>query len=532
MNKHPVVLIAFKESDNLGIGYLASVLSEKGINTAVIDFRYSKEKILKILLKLNPSIVGFSVIFQFYIEAFAELINYIRKGGINCHFTAGGHYASLRYCELFELIPSLDSIVRFEGEKTLPDLVKSIISGKDWTQLKGIAYRKYGKVLTNPLRPLEKDLDRFPFPMRSPLKEYVPGKKVASIIAGRGCIYDCSYCNAREYFRQPSGPAKRVRKPEMVVKEIELLYYDNDCSIFLFEDDDFPVMTKNGNEWIERFCDELHRKKLDKNIMWKINCRTDEVDLSIFSMMKKFGLFLVFVGIEDGTDAGLARLNKHMTAERSLEGIKILKRLKIGFDFGFMLFQPSSTFISIRENINFLNKICIDGYTPVTFLKMLPFFETRVEKELIKEGRLTGTPGFYDYRLLGEPLNKYYDFFEVCFAEWLRDPNGLLNLARWARNYISVFSYFYNKTYKIKEMVTFTRQIIAESNKFVLETMKFLANRFEAGEVDEQNLIVELKSFRNYVSQKHEYYKEQIKNCLSQLMCTFQAVEQLQHYNL
>ena len=70
MNKHPVVLIAFEESENLGIGYLSSVLSEAGINTVIIDFCHDNRKILKMLLKLNPLLVGFSVIFQFYINAF------------------------------------------------------------------------------------------------------------------------------------------------------------------------------------------------------------------------------------------------------------------------------------------------------------------------------------------------------------------------------------------------------------------------------------------------------------------------------
>ena len=353
MDKHPVVLIVYDEFDNLGTGYLGSVLSESGIKTTVIDFRYDNEKILEMLLKLNPALVGFSVIFLFYIKAFAELTDFLRRGGINCHFTAGGHYASLRYSELFEFIPSLDSIVRFEGERTLTDLVESVSSGRDWRKVKGIAYIKNGKAVTNPLRPLEKDLDLFPFPVRPPLKEYAPGKRYASIIAGRGCIYDCSYCNSKEFFRQPPGPVKRTRKPEMVVKEMESLYQEQNCSVFLFEDDDFPVKTRNGSKWTEQFCKELSRKNLDKKIIWKINCRPDEVEYNSFKLMKKHGLFLVFLGIEDGTDSGLTRLNKRLTVKRSIEGVNILKRLKIGFDFGFMLFQPYSTFVSIRENLEF-----------------------------------------------------------------------------------------------------------------------------------------------------------------------------------
>ncbi len=77
-----------------------------------------------------------------------------------------------------------------------------------------------------------------------------------------------------------------------------------------------------------------------------------------------------------------------MTTEKSMTGINILKKLSININFGFLLFQPSSTFGSINNNLDFLRQICRDGYTPVTFLKMMPYYETQVEKELIKEGRL------------------------------------------------------------------------------------------------------------------------------------------------
>jgi anaerobic magnesium-protoporphyrin IX monomethyl ester cyclase len=144
MNIHPVPFIAFEEFDNLGVGYMASVLSEAGYEISVIDFREGKKEILNTLKKLKPVIVGFSLIFQYHINEFAELIRYLRQGGIKCHFTAGGEYASLRYEDLFENIPSLDSIVRFEGEYTFLELVNCINAGTDWKNIFSIAYKSEG----------------------------------------------------------------------------------------------------------------------------------------------------------------------------------------------------------------------------------------------------------------------------------------------------------------------------------------------------------------------------------------------------
>ena len=88
--------------------------------------------------------------------------------------------------------------------------------------------------------------------------------------------------------------------------------------------------------------------------------------------------------------------------------------------------------------------------TPVTFLKLKPYFETRIEKELRKEGRLKGKPGFLDYDFLDSSLNHYYEFIKRLFMEWLSDPDGLVNISKWARNYLSVFSHFYEMTPEVR----------------------------------------------------------------------------------
>ncbi len=96
-----------------------------------------------------------------------NLIDFLRDKGYKCHFTAGGHYASLRYEELFKLEQGLDSIVRFEGEYTILELAEALHSGKEWRTIRNLAYVTDSGVVANPLRPLEKDLDKLPFPART-----------------------------------------------------------------------------------------------------------------------------------------------------------------------------------------------------------------------------------------------------------------------------------------------------------------------------------------------------------------------------
>jgi anaerobic magnesium-protoporphyrin IX monomethyl ester cyclase len=516
MSTHRIVFVTLKEYDNLGVGYLAAVLTQKGFKTRVIDFRKKKSEILRIIKRVDPLLIGFSVIYQYYINQFIDLISFLRKEGIKCHFTAGGHYASLKYEELFEFIPYIDSIVRFEGEYTISELAASVQNGAEWKRIVGIAYKDKDKIITNPLRPFEKDLDKFPFPQRSPLRTYAFEMKFATIIAGRGCSYDCSFCNTKKFYSHIPGPSKRIRRADMVVREMEMLNKKRNCSVFLFLDDDFPLKSAGGDDWIIKFCNELERTGLNKKIIWKINCRPDEVDEEKFLFMKKNGLFSVFLGLEDGTDTGLKKLNKRMTVETSLKAINILKKLDIRFDFGFMLFQPDTNYKSLNDNLDFLQKICGDGYTPATFLKMMPYYETRIEKELIKEGRLKITAGKRDYDFIDDSMNDYYEFISGCFNEWLRSGEGLENSSNWAGNYLAVYNRYFDALPEAAKYRQKVRKTISAGNLFLISTLKELSVIFESKQYLEGNQILE--DYRRIIKLKHEQYRYLIINTIGKLL--------------
>lgn len=528
MSENPVVFVTFKEFDNLGVGYVASMLSANGYRSHIIDFRNSREEILELVTKENPLVIGFSVIFQYHIYEFRDLIDYLRRSGVTSHFSAGGQYASMRYEDLFNFIPSLDSIVRFEGEFTFHELVTCIHSRSDWRNIKGLAFKVKGKTKVTPLRPPELCLDNFPFPVRSPLRNFALDRRFATLIAGRGCVNNCSFCNNTEYIKQSLAPFRRIRKPEMVVEEIDFLHQKKDCSVFLFEDDDFPVRTNDGSGWIDRFCKALKRKKLINKIIWKINCRPDEIDFDSFELMKTHGLFLTFLGIDDGTDYGLARLNKHMKLEDSMRGISILKELEIGFDYGFMLFQPASSFKSVNDNLDYLRNLCSDGYTSVAFLKTEPFFDTRIEKELRQEGRLKGKPGFLDYDFLINSLDHYYKFISELFMEWINDSEGVCNIIRWARNYFSVFSNFYKMTPEVLTLWTDIRNTAAQSNKFVLDNMKELSLIFETGNYDEVEFS-DHAGYKKNIKETHDQFREHLVNPVKKIssLAEYQRLSQL-----
>ena len=498
MNRRKVVFIAYQDQDNLGVGYLSSMLLSKGFDVETIDFGLNKDEIYNEVKKATPLVVGFSLIFQYHAFRLRELAKYLREKGVDCHFTVGGHYPSLRFEDILNIVPNLDSVVRFEGELTICELAESLSRNRDWRKIKGIAYWRAGKPTSNELRPLISDLDTLPFPLRRKERKFqCMGKNYTYIIASRGCVRNCSFCSIRKFYGTPPGRLRRSRTPANVVEEMKELYEKDESCIFLFQDDDFFLLGRLGRKWVLGFIHELESEGLADRILWKISCRSDEVDFDLFKKLNKAGLFLAYLGIESGNQTGLEVLNKRLSVEDNIRAVEILNRLKILYDFGFMFFDPSSTFESTRANIRFLRRICGDGSSPAVLGKMLPYAETEIEKRLMSEGRLKGSIITPDYDFLDPRLDRYSEFLHRTFREWMFTQTGMLAKLRWHRFEVAVLKKFYPYAKGIPEYEDFLREVVASSNALFLDIAEKAAAIFEEDSSNSESQLHDLVEFKH-----------------------------------
>jgi len=228
--------------------------------------------------KVNqPSIIGFSIIFQVFTSDFAELGARLRLAGVVSHITVGGHFPSFCPRETLEIIPAADSVVRFEGEYTLLEMMRNLWNPAKWKNIPGLAYRNGTKIEVTPVRPLIDNLDVLPFPKRDEARELTRGIQAASLLASRGCFNDCVFCSIRQFYGIPAGPLHRTRSADSVVNEMEDLYKKGGVRFFLFQDDDFLFRSTAQRAWIVRFLHELDVRGLSDKIAWKISCRVDDV---------------------------------------------------------------------------------------------------------------------------------------------------------------------------------------------------------------------------------------------------------------
>jgi len=478
-----VALIGFQKMGNLGLGYLSAVLRGAGYDVRVIDIEQPPAEVVHTIVEAKPLLVGFSLIFQYYIRRYDDLMFRLRRAGVDAHFTMGGHYPTLSYAQTLKAAPELDSIVRFEGEETLLELVEILRAGDDWRGLEGLAYRTDDGAKANPPHHLAHDLDALPFPDRDFAATEILGRLGMPILASRGCARTCSFCSIHTFYRTAPGKVVRLRKTTEVVREMKQLYEERGITVFLFQDDDFPMFGPKWRAWAHDLVDKLHESGLANKVIYKLNCRADAVDTELLSRMRDSGLYLIYMGLESGDEEGLVTLNKEITVEQNLAAVRLLKELGIRFEYGFMLLDPSSTFRSVRANLAFLREIVGDGCAAATFCKMLPYDGTPIKDTLEAAGRLKGDVCAPEYDFLDPKLDAFYaDLARVVeVTGWVHGPRALTMQLSWAHVEVAIIRRLFPALPDTDAYESALKAHTARSNAQLFEIVERLADLHERG---------------------------------------------------
>ncbi|MBV9499272.1 MAG: radical SAM protein [Acidobacteriaceae bacterium] len=271
---------------------------------------------------------------------------------------------------------------------------------------------------------LVQDLDSLPYPYRPFEPQLMGGFPTFPLLASRGCARRCSFCSIHTFYQSAPKKVVRVRKPVKVVEEMLYLLQHHGVRVILFQDDDFPLWDPAGRRWADELVGRIYDAGLVDRMIWKISCRAEYVEYDLFRKLRDAGLFLVYMCLESGTEQGLKVLNKEMSVAENVAAVRTLKELELNVSYDFMLFDPSSTFESVRENVLFLKNITGDGRAAALFSRMLPYGGTPIRDALKKEGRLRGDLTRPDYDFLDLRLNEFHRLLTPTVRPWIH-RNGL-----------------------------------------------------------------------------------------------------------
>jgi len=274
--------------------------------------------------------------------------------------------------KILENFPWMDIIVRGEGEKTAPELLDKLLSKQDISMVKGINYRKNGKVISTPDRERIMNLDNVSFPAfhHINLKDY----QGYGIITSRGCPYSCTFCSVAPIW----GFTPYFRSNKNIIEEMKFLNQEAGVNLFLFQDEFFV----SGKERVVSFCQDL--KKSGLNVKWKTFGRINLTDEETMKRMVDVGCIEIRYGIESGSDRILELTKKGFKAKEAIDVITKAINLFNTVDAFYIWGFPFENMDDFYQSVFQMNSLRMMGVNILpSLLCLLP--QTEIFKEWYKK---------------------------------------------------------------------------------------------------------------------------------------------------
>ncbi|MBZ0167571.1 MAG: B12-binding domain-containing radical SAM protein, partial [Candidatus Omnitrophica bacterium] len=343
----------------------------------------------------NPhyNLVGFSL-FTTYVGAVKKYTEAIKQVNPKIYTTVGGPHAVLEPVETLEILTDVDFGFRGEAEIGICQLADVIATEPEplrsdrLKDVDNLVWRDAGNTIVCNPRVMIDDLDSLPFPPwdimnpgkypLAPIGVFSKRRRVAPIIATRGCPYPCTFCAAGKM----SGKKMRTRSVDNILEEIQLLVDQYGVEEINILDDNFTLQHK----LVEDFCHGLIEKNIQINWSCPNGVRLDTLDADLLKLMERSGCYSFGVGIEWGTAKMLKVTRKCVTLETIREKVDLIKaHTDIRVTGFFMLGHPEENIEDVEATIDFACSLNIDR---ANFFNFSPFPGIVEYDKLKREGKV------------------------------------------------------------------------------------------------------------------------------------------------
>jgi anaerobic magnesium-protoporphyrin IX monomethyl ester cyclase len=337
-------------SPPIGLCYVAATLLAHQFDVKMVDFAVrdpSPEDIELEIHRQQPRILGITASTSTYNKALtiARKAKEIDSGTLT---VIGGPHVTFTAQETLAH-PEIDLVVRNEGEITMLELCELYLRGKGRLEfIEGVTYRGEDRIVSNPDRPMIRDLDQLPFPARhhEPLNLYkIPG----TLITSRGCPSRCIFCAAQAM----SGGTYRVRSPGNVLAEIDEMKRRYNPPFYFVADDAFTIFHSRTRE----ICAGL--KKM--SVRWICESRVNFVNRELLREMADSGCFGIQFGVESGSQAILDSIRKGVAVDQVRKAVKWARELSLLTVCSFMFPHPGDTPETVSETKRFMLDLKAQG---------------------------------------------------------------------------------------------------------------------------------------------------------------------------
>lgn len=378
-------------SIQFGISYISSVLKTGGHETQLVVLGSNKHwrdniKILKTSMReFPPHLVCFTAVASQY-PFVSKIASMIKKQWPDKYLVIGGVHATLNPSEVIN--DAFDAVCIGEGEYPILELCRQIDAN---TVPHGIANlwikTPDGRIERNGPRPFLQDIDSLPFPDRTIWTVWMKQQQgdELSVLLGRGCPYDCTYCCNHALKKVAPGKYVRFRSPENIINEITFLHTTRPTQSRIYFEVESIALNK---VWLIEFCKQLEafNATIDNFISYGCNFRISpqSLDEKIFLALKKAHFVKINIGLESGSERVRREILKRNYSNRDFLDVTAMAR-KVGLQIYVfnIIGLPKETYGDYMETVS-LNRQCQpDGhYTGIFF----PYPGTELYNMCVREG--------------------------------------------------------------------------------------------------------------------------------------------------
>lgn len=325
-----------------GLCHISACLKEEGHEVSLIDLRqlFGWHELPLVLRKIKPEIVGITVMSMDFDAAIASA-RIIKETDRSIKVVVGGIHPSIMESEFIEN-RDIDYIFKGEAEITFPQVLKDI---------------KNGSIKEKVIIGEKPNLDKIPFEDRHLFKTlespWAPFLRMPFIttVAGRGCVYNCNFCQPAE--RKLFGSRVRRVSPERLMEELTVTKKTIGLESLMIHDDCLVEDVK----WVRRFLKLYAASRFRKPFVCQARADIVVKNPALFKDMKKCGLSLLLIGFESGSQRLLDFLRKGTTVGENYKAAEICKKLGIRIFANFMLGIPTETKEETMETVKMIKKI-------------------------------------------------------------------------------------------------------------------------------------------------------------------------------
>jgi len=440
---------------NLALRYLKACLEQDCLccETYLKEYTINDNMsgILASVFKAKADVYAFSC-YIWNIEQTMEVCENLKKVNPSVVIILGGPEVSYDSAEIMKNKPFIDFIISGEGEKSIPQLVSTIINrNENYEAIEGLYYRdSEGRIKDNFEPCLIQDLSEIPSPFQNDLSEY--NDKAAYYESSRGCPYNCSYCLSSTIKGVRYFPMDRVKSD---LKNL----IDSGAKQVKFVDRTFNCSSERALE-IWKFIIGNN-----KNTIFHFEIGAHLIDDEMLDFLKQIpeGMFEFEIGIQSTNNAAITEVGRITDFEKINSVVNSLSKMNnIHTHLDLIAGLPFEDYKSFGKSFD-------DVYALKPHMLQLGFLK------LLKGSKIRNEHKKHEYIFVSKPpyevlANKYISYNEIIQLKQIEEMLEIYKNSGRFENSLEYLNKIYSSPFKLFEnLSTFWQERNNHSRKISQE---------------------------------------------------------------